>query len=232
VNEALEENTNNIDKLLKSIRQGRTYLEEAEIAKRAADRGFYEAMDTLVREYRLTVLKFCRRILFRYVQYVDEIEDVAQEVFAEVHKSLPEFRGDYGELSFRKWFYTIMRRIAYRYLQEILREGRRHNAERARLGLETRQWGSVRRERIVPLPNMSDTLEQLYGERQTIDLWKRAFAMLPPTDQVLLSMYADPQYSASDVAEQFGISVDAVRKRVERARQLLASYMRKLDRDI
>ena len=222
-------NTNNLDTLLKAIRQGQMYLEDAEIAKRAADQEFQNAMETLFREYCATVLKFCKRILPEDAQHLDE--DIAQKIFTEVHKSLPVFRSDYGEMSFRKWFYTIMRRMVYRELREAQREARRQNAERKRLGVEAKQRGSVRRERLVPLPDMSSTPEHQYERLANFALQKRVFEMLPQTDQALLSMYADQEYLASDVAEIFGISEEAVRQRVRRARQLLTRYIDRLRRD-
>jgi RNA polymerase sigma factor (sigma-70 family) len=222
--------TDNMSKLLKAIRQGQTHLEEVEIAKQAAEREFQDAMDALYREYHMAVLKFCIRILPEDAQHWSE--DIAQDIFTEIHTRLPGFRGDYGEMSFRKWFYTIVRRMTYRSLRKVLRDNRRQNAERIRLGLEAKQSGSVRRERMVPLPDTSGIPEQQYERVANLALQKRVFEMLPLTDQALLSMYADPEYSSSDVAEIFGISEEAVRQRVRRARQLLTKYINRLRRDL
>ena len=71
--------------------------------------GEQQAFTLLVRKYQNRVAN----ILTRYLRNTGDIDDVTQEVFIKVYKSLPSFR---GESAFYTWLYRISVNTAKNYL--------------------------------------------------------------------------------------------------------------------
>jgi RNA polymerase sigma-70 factor (ECF subfamily) len=85
----------------------------------AAQRGEPRALRGLFERYRHDVL----RIAFRVLGPSPDIEDVAQEAFVQVFRSLPSYR---GSAKFSTWLYRVVTNVARMHV--------RHERSRPRLG--------------------------------------------------------------------------------------------------
>jgi RNA polymerase sigma-70 factor (ECF subfamily) len=67
---------------------------------RAIQAGDHQAFDSLIRRYQRQVAN----LIYVTMGSSDDVDDIAQEVFIRVHRSLPRFKFD---ASFFSWLYRI-----------------------------------------------------------------------------------------------------------------------------
>jgi RNA polymerase sigma-70 factor (ECF subfamily) len=211
------EESSNIEKILGIIRQGQAL-------PRAAEQEFQQATEAIVAEYQYMIVRFCGDLLPSYARH--QAEDIAQEIFTEVYQSLPEFHGEYAEASFKRWLYVIVRRTAYRELRRVRRDARRQQEMSGAARREERQRGTMRRVRAVPLSDRSNTPETLHERWGSLHIRQQALNRLTAHDRSLVRMCA--QLPTHEVAEFFGITEDAVRKCLSRARERLKRLLDEL----
>jgi RNA polymerase sigma-70 factor (ECF subfamily) len=147
----------------------------------------------------------------RMVSNEKDAEDVTQEVFLQVVRKLPTFR---GESAFPTWLHrvTVNAALAHRRrqavredthvinpLEDLLDQGQRLGADRPGVG--------------APEEQLIDQEEQ-----QLID---RAIAALPDIYHKVLVLSDLEGLSNADIARQLGLTVPAVKSRLYRARLLL-----------
>jgi RNA polymerase sigma-70 factor, ECF subfamily len=126
-----------------------------------------------------------------------EAEDVAQESYLRVHRSLRTFRGD---SSFRTWLFRIVANAAMSHLRR-----------RGRFG----DLGDEADDVLVlaePPARESDV---------DADELRRALATLPDAQRVVVLMKDAYGFSCREIAEDMGISEGAVKVRLHRARRRL-----------
>jgi RNA polymerase sigma-70 factor, ECF subfamily len=126
-----------------------------------------------------------------------EAEDVAQEAYLRVHRSLRKFRGD---SSFRTWLYRIVANTAMTYLRK---RGR---------------FGDVAEE-----PDTVLRLADAGSSEDEVDLGHVRVALnaLPDTQRVILLMKDAYGFSCREIAGEMGVSEGAVKVRLHRARRRL-----------
>jgi RNA polymerase sigma-70 factor (ECF subfamily) len=90
-------------------REGEVEAERALI--RRAQRGDRSAFDTLVRRYDQEVL----RMTLRMVRSEEEAQDLYQEVFLKVYRSLGRFR---LEARFSTWLYRVVTNVCFDHLRQ------------------------------------------------------------------------------------------------------------------
>ncbi len=147
----------------------------------------------------------------RMVNNEKDAEDVAQEVFLQVVRRLPTFR---GESAFPTWLHrvTVNAALAHRRrqavredvhcanpLDDVLEGGARPRSDRPQVG--------------APEEQLMDREQQ-----QLID---RAIAGLPVTYRSVFVLAEVEGLSYAEVAGRMGLSVQAVKSRLHRARLLL-----------
>jgi RNA polymerase sigma-70 factor, ECF subfamily len=131
------------------------------------------------------------------------IEDVLQDTFVEVFRSLASYR---GEALMTTWADRIAIRVAYRFL-------RRHKAASAQ-------------EPAPPSLCLVGSAEDNLLHREGV---RRLYAVLDrmkPQLRITFALVAVDGRSLKDVAEQTGVSLIAVKSRVWRARRLLEQAAR------
>lgn len=158
-------------------------------------------------EYAPWVSKVARRLLRNDA----DAEDVTQDVFVQVVRKLPTFR---GEATFPTWLYrvTVNAALSYRRKQaahrerdvpqlpgDFLEDGRRH----------------------VPMRRSLTNPERLILGRETHQLIETAIARLPETYRRVYVLADVTELSTTKVAEMLGLSVAAVKSRLHRARLLM-----------
>jgi RNA polymerase sigma-70 factor (ECF subfamily) len=152
------------------------------------------ALESFVRATQDDVWRLCAHLGDR-----DRADDLVQETYVRVLRSLPLFRGD---APVRSWLFSIVRRVAADDIAARQR-GRRH--------LSDVDHGSVRRV-ASPDHQGSVTLEHLLG---TLDPDRRAAFVLT---QLL-------GYSYAEAAETCHVPIGTIRSRVARARESLITLL-------
>ncbi|HXC46485.1 MAG TPA: sigma-70 family RNA polymerase sigma factor [Solirubrobacteraceae bacterium] len=164
----------------------------------------------LYRRYAQSLLLFFQR----RVQDPEIAVDLMADTFTMAFDRREQFRGG-SEDELSGWLWSIA--------QSILRAHERHGeaAERGarRLGRERRALADREIERI----------EELAGLDQLRDAVRRGVAQLPVDQREAVRLRVLKDLSYSEISEQLGVSVQAIRMRVSRALRQLADD---LDRDL
>lgn len=175
---------------------------------RAGDGAAYE---TLVRQYGGRMLSTARR----FVRSEDEAQDVVQEAFIAAFRSVGGFNGT-ARLS------TWLHRIVVNAALMKLRSRRRKHEESIEDLLpqfdEQGEWSS----QVAPWEISSDTLLQ---QQETRALVRHCINRLPDTYRTVLLLRDIEDLNTEEVAETLGITPNAVKIRLHRARQALRTLL-------
>lgn len=165
----------------------------------AAGEGDADAFEALVRRYQSRIISLAGG----YVGDPSDAEDLAQEVFVRIFRSLGRFR---GESLFRTWLYKVALNVA-----------RSHGTRRGR---QQPVWGDSGADetRVFDPPDNTPDVESTLVRRDAID---RALAELPEDlrEAVVLRDVHGLEYR--EIADATGAPLGTVESRIFRARQRL-----------
>jgi len=168
---------------------------------RSGETGLYAE---LVRRHQARVIGLCRALL----NHPTDAEDAAQESFLKAFKALPEFK---DQSAFSTWIY----RIAYNTCREFQRRA------------------SVRRSESLEalVDRQGDALGTPFHEPQrpdleNADLVRRLLAGLSEDHRIVLLLRETQGMDYLQIAETLGITLDAVKARLRRAREALIERSR------
>lgn len=170
-------------------------------AKEAAELDFRALYD----EYRNKVYATVQHVVGR----TDEVDDIVQTVFLEIHRSLPKYKG-HSKLS--TWIYRITVNVGLQYIRK---------RKRRRVFLffsenEERQVEKVGRDERPRLQERH-VLKKLYSLLEKLSEKKRIVFVLHELEGM----------SPEQVSEIVNVPVNTVRSRLHAARTELTSRMRK-----
>ena len=170
--------------------------------------GNKDAFAELVKTHRKTVINIC----YRFLLNKEDAEDVAQEVFVEVHRSIKHFRGD-AKLS--TWIYRI---ATSRSLDEIKKQNRKKRISSVgkTLGIE----------QIVNLVAGKERPDKTLEEKESFSALMKALNKLPENQRVALTLSKIEGYSDNEVAEIMQTTLTAVDSLIYRAKQNLRNISR------
>lgn len=140
--------------------------------------------------------------LYRVLGSNRDMDDLLQETFIQVFKSLPRFR---GESRLATWIDRIAVRVAYKYI------ARKKNQ---RLTL------TVDEDMPVQTVEPTDRMVAREGVRRLY----RALDQLSPAARIAFSLHAIDGRSVAEVADCIGASVTATKLRIWRARRALYKH--------
>ena len=166
----------------------------------AARRGDAAALEALLVRYQPHLYRFGLRMCGN----VDDAGDVAQESLVSMARSLRDFRGD---SSVSSWLYTIARRFC-------IKKRRRSKFAPAREESLDASGNDAAQHLADPAPNP----EQTATNRELAAVLTRAIDALDLPQREVLVLRDVEGLSAPEVARVLGISVDAVKSRLHRAR--------------
>jgi RNA polymerase sigma-70 factor (ECF subfamily) len=166
----------------------------------AARRGDAGALETLLVRYQPHLFRFGLRMCGN----VEDAGDVAQESLISMARSLRDFRGD---SSVSSWLYTIARRFC------IKKRRRSKFAPPREDSLDAPETDAARR-LADPAPNP----EQTTTNRELATALTRAIDALDPPQREVLVLRDVEGLPAPEVAKILGISIEAVKSRLHRAR--------------
>ena len=168
----------------------------------ASLRGDDDAFARLIGRYQPQVFKQ----MWRFSRDAQAVEELVQDVFVEVFKSLKGFRGD---APFLHWTRKIATRVGYRYWKRNARQ-RRLQQELGKNYVE-----------VVSNPETrpsSEAAESLF----------RILATLSPKDRLVLTLIYFEECTTAEAAARTGWSETLVRVRAHRARQRLRKKLDEL----
>lgn len=173
-------------------------LSDEELVRRARD-GDARAVEILVRRYLRPTLA----VALEFAPRREDAEDVVQEAF---HRALRQLGHFDDRLSFRPWFFTIVRNL-----------GRNLAAQQTR-------WRSVPVPEALAAPAPSPLVEAQRAEMQ--EQLSAAVERLPEMQRACFRLCDMEGFSGREVAEMLGVTVGTVRTHVHRARRALRQTLR------
>lgn len=172
--------------------------------------GDTKAFVVLVDRYKDLVFTLALRML----KNREEAEEVAQDTFIKVFKSLSKFKGD---SKFSTWIY----RITYNSCLDVLKK---YKQEKSAVILD-----EFTEHQLVTLDNAFDALAEK-EQRQAID---DCLDRLPKEDSFLLILYYFEEQSLDEISKILGLTANNVKVKLFRGRKKLASLLKeKLEPEI
>jgi RNA polymerase sigma-70 factor (ECF subfamily) len=165
---------------------------------RACQRGDIEAFEQIFRVYRNPVF----RVAYRFTGNRDDAEDLTQEIFLKVFENIGSFR---YESSFATWLY----RIAVNTCMNFQRDKKPAES----LGVTDDLGSSVSPEAICEWGELQRKIEA-------------EIASLPSPLKIAFLLVVVEGMTYREASEILGLSVDALRMRVSRARQILREKLK------
>ena len=174
---------------------------------RKAQNGDHSAFRELVNEHKLEIL----RLASRFTKNETELDELAQDIFIEMHRSLVRFEG-------RAPFIHWLRKIAVRRCKDHLRRRYRW----------LNRWVPWTDKNLIS-PQIEEPSVDSDLERQgSKELLETAMAKLSPKSYTLIVMYELEGYGMSDIAEAHSWTPGNARVQLHRARKELETVVRKL----
>jgi RNA polymerase sigma-70 factor (ECF subfamily) len=168
--------------------------------------GDVRAFAGIVEKYQQMVMT----IIIKIVGNREDAEDITQEVFIKVFKSIDQFKEESG---FATWLY----RIAYNTTLSELRK---------------KKWT------FTSIDNQVSTIEEPVNDEweeqdteEKLRCLDKALKQLPPDEIFLITLYYLDKRSIEDVSEITGISTSNVKVKLHRIRKKLALIMNKFIQD-
>jgi RNA polymerase sigma-70 factor, ECF subfamily len=166
----------------------------------AAQRGDSAALESLLAEQQSRVFRFALKMCRRR----EDVEEVLQDTLLAAVRTLGQYRGD---AALSTWLYTIARSFC------IKRRRRSKFAPKALLPLESDEARSARE-----APDPARAPDEALEERQVATALSRAVDALAPGYREVLVLRDVEGLPATEVARVMGLSIDAVKSRLHRAR--------------
>ena len=148
------------------------------------------------------------------VQNAEDAEDVAQEVFIQVYRSIHSFK---GEAKLSTWLY----RIATTRALDLLR----NRKSKKRAGIIQRLFGDGN-EPIFEIPDFHHPGVALDRKENAAKLF-RAISQLPENQKIAFTLHKLEDLSYQEVSEVMSTSVPAVESLLHRAKQNLKKILEK-----
>jgi len=172
--------------------------------------GDEEACADLVAEHQRMVYQLSLHLLADH----NEALDLSQEVFLQVFRTLPRFR---GQSSLRTWIYRIVVNQA-RNRQRWWR--RRHRSAQVSLDEHMKAHGEL------PSHGSFSAPDRVLGRKELASRLKEALLGLPFDQRTTIVLREIDGLSYEDIAYSQGVAVGTVKSRLARARELLRAELR------
>lgn len=165
--------------------------------------------------FRTLVTRFQGRVYstaYSLLRSAEDAEDVAQEVFVEVHQTVARFR---GEAALSTWLYRL---ATSRALQH-----RRRQQARKRFAFFTSLLGFA--SEVLPEPPDHAHPQALLEDAQQLHLLQLHIGRLPAQQQVAFTLRYEQELRYDEIAAVLGTTVAAVESLLYRARHTLRQHL-------
>jgi RNA polymerase sigma-70 factor (ECF subfamily) len=166
--------------------------------------GDANAFTVLVDRYKDLVFTLALRMM----KHREEAEEVAQDTFIKVYKSLNKFKGD---SKFSTWIY----RVAYNTCLDRIKKNKRQQY--------TVEINEYTEHQVKTMDNALDQLEAKEREQSIQD----CLALLPSEDSFLLTLYYFEEQSLEEIGKVVGLKPNNVKVKLFRGRKKLATILKK-----
>jgi RNA polymerase sigma-70 factor, ECF subfamily len=174
---------------------------------RSIQAGDHQAFESLVRRYQRQVAN----LIYLTMGNRDDVDDIAQEVFIRVYRSLSKFKFD---ASFFSWLYRITMNLC---IDEI-----RKRKIRRVLSLDYLTEDNLEKNRKSKDYTMASDSVLTEEKRQVI---QSALQRLTPEHREVLVLREYQDLSYNEIAETLDLRLEAVKSRIFRARMELKSLI-------
>jgi RNA polymerase sigma-70 factor (ECF subfamily) len=169
--------------------------------------GDQQAWEAIVRQHWRKVFN----VAYKFVAKHDEAEDLTQDIFLKVFKSLDTFD---RRANFQTWLISVSRNLCIDHYRSVRKE--RETIDR---GVDTTDIAPP-----SPEPGPIAALEQ----RDRVVLLRQALAALPETLRTAVLLRDIQELSYQEIADQLRLPEGTVKSRINRGRTELARQIRKL----
>jgi RNA polymerase sigma-70 factor, ECF subfamily len=170
-------------------------------------KGDQAAWDLIVQQYRRKVFN----VAYKFVGKHDEAEDLTQDIFLKIFKSLDTFD---RRANFQTWLISVSRNLCIDHYRSVRKE--RETIDR---DVDTSELAPATRE-----PGPIAALEQ----RDRVALLRKALAALPGTLRTAVLMRDIQELSYQEIADTLRLPEGTVKSRINRGRTELARQVKKL----
>jgi RNA polymerase sigma-70 factor (ECF subfamily) len=165
------------------------------------------AWEAIVRQYRRKVFN----VAYKFVGKHDEAEDLTQDIFLKIFKSLDTFD---RRANFQTWLISVSRNLCIDHYRSVRKE--RETIDR---DVDTAELAPA-----SPGQSQMARLEQ----RDRVELLRQGLAALPKTLRTAVLMRDLQELSYHEIAEALRLPEGTVKSRINRGRSELARQIRKL----
>ena len=175
--------------------------------------GSREAFEDLFSRHHRAIVRFA----WRMTGDPSDAEEAAQEIFLRIARAAPTYL---PTAKFTTWMYTIARRTTLNYLRDT-----KENGERIPILPEGEGGDGMY---PVQLPGPDDrNPEQVVWEAQLTARFRTALGELPEGQRAAFVLNRGDGLSYEEAAQVLGVTVQAVKTRIFRAREMLLSRLSK-----
>ncbi|MDQ2086680.1 sigma-70 family RNA polymerase sigma factor [Herbivorax sp. ANBcel31] len=173
-------------------------ISDINLIKKCID-GDSHAFSELVTRYK----KLIYNIIYNIIYNKDEVNDIAQEVFIKIYKSLNKYDSQYK-------FSTWSAKIATNYCYDVLKK---------------KKINSVPIENAYGVYSQEDTPETSYIKREQRDIINNEIMKLPEKYRVLLMLYHKNGLSYEEMSQILDEPMSIIKNRIYRARVMLKNKL-------
>lgn len=177
-----------------------------------AQKGDTPSFEALLRKYFGRIYNF----IYRYLGSRESAEDLTQEVFIRVYKSLPAYK---PEAKFQTWLYVIARNLSLNELR---------NTQNKAFSLDNTMMtedGEVKAQFADPAA--ADPFEDL-ANKESVQLIKQALDSLPENQKAAVILQRFEGLSYDQIAVALGCSTQAIKSLLNRAKETLRDKLSKI----
>ncbi|GAB5564372.1 MAG: RNA polymerase sigma factor [Winogradskyella sp.] len=142
-------------------------------------------------------------LAIRMLKNREEAEEIAQDTFIKVFKSLDKFKGD---SKFSTWIY----RVAYNTCLDAIKKNKKHQNDVA-----------IDEYTFNKLDTIDNALENIIKEERSV-LIKNCINKLPEESSVILTLFYFEELSLDEISKVINIEANTVKVKLFRARKKLA----------
>jgi RNA polymerase sigma factor (sigma-70 family) len=169
--------------------------------------GDQRAWEQIVRQHWRKVFN----IAYKFTGKHDEAEDLTQDVFLKIFKSLDTFD---RRANFQTWLVSVSRNLCIDHYRSVRKE--RETIDR-----------DVDAGELAPVAQTTSPIAAL-EQRDRVDLLKKALDQLPPTLRSAVLLRDIQELSYQEIAERLHLPEGTVKSRINRGRTELARQIRRL----
>jgi len=173
-------------------------------------KGDQQAWEAIVRQYRRKVFN----VAYKFVGRHDEAEDLTQDIFLKIFKSLNTFD---SRANFQTWLISVSRNLCIDHYRSVRKE---------RETIDRNIDASV----LSPVSKTQSQMSMM-EQRDRVELLREALGALPKTLRTAVLLRDIQELSYHEIAQKLKLPEGTVKSRINRGRNELARQIRKLRGD-